>query len=43
LFIKRMDSKVYRNQSGDQILPAQNDFFRRMQITTDIDCRNTVN
>jgi type IV pilus assembly protein PilW len=43
LFIKRMDSKVYRNQSGDQILAAQNDFFRRMQITTDIDCRNTVN
>jgi type IV pilus assembly protein PilW len=43
LFIRQLDSQVFRNQSGDQILPAQNDFFRRMQITTDIDCRNTVN
>ena len=43
LFVRQLDSQVFRNQSGDQILPAQNDFFRRMQITTDIDCRNTVN
>ena len=43
LFIRRRDTKVYRNQSGDQILGAQNDFFRRMQVTTDIDCRNVAN
>jgi len=42
-FIKRTDSQVYRNQSGDIILPSQNDLFRRMQITTDIDCRNAIN
>lgn len=46
LFIKRTDEKVYRNLSGDIILDKSGgnaDLFRRMQIATDIDCRNAVN
>jgi type IV pilus assembly protein PilW len=39
-FIRHTDSKVYRNRSNDEILPAQNDNFRRMQATTEIECRN---
>ena len=40
MFINHRDAKTYRNRSGDTILPAQNDDFRRMQVTTEIDCRN---
>jgi type IV pilus assembly protein PilW len=34
------DNNVYRNQQGDEILPAQNDTFRRLMMTTTITCRN---
>jgi type IV pilus assembly protein PilW len=34
------DTTVYRNQQGDIILPAQNDTFRRLMMTTTITCRN---
>ena len=34
------DNQVYRNQQGAVVLPAMNDTFRRMAITTDIKCRN---
>ncbi len=41
MFINHTDRKVYRNRfGGDTILPAQNDDFRRIQVTTEIDCRN---
>lgn len=40
MFINHTDAKIYRNRSGDTILPAQNNDFRRMQVTTEIDCRN---
>jgi len=40
LFSRHTDSTIYRNRSNDVILPAQNDQFRRMQMTTEIDCRN---
>jgi type IV pilus assembly protein PilW len=51
LFINHRDSKVYRNRprdtdgdgiadTADVILPARNNDFRRMQVTTEIDCRN---
>jgi type IV pilus assembly protein PilW len=51
LFINHRDSTVYRNRprdtdgdgvpdTADTILPAQNNDFRRMQVTTEIDCRN---
>ena len=51
LFINHTDSTVYRNRprdtdgdgtpdTADIILPAQNNDFRRMQVTTEIDCRN---
>ena len=40
LFVRHTDSTVYRNRSSDTILAAQNDVFRRMQITTEIYCRN---
>ena len=34
------DNQVYMNQQGAIVLPAMNDTFRRMAITTDIKCRN---
>ena len=40
LFINHTDGKTYRNRFGDIILPPQNNDFRRMQVTTEIDCRN---
>ena len=40
LFINHTDGKTYRNRSGAIILPPQNNDFRRMQVTTEIDCRN---
>lgn len=40
LFFRRTDSKVYRNRFNEIILPAQHDNFRRMQVTTEINCRN---
>ncbi len=39
-FVRYTDSNVYRNRNNDIILPAQNDVFRRMQLTSEIDCRN---
>ncbi|MCP4629391.1 MAG: prepilin-type N-terminal cleavage/methylation domain-containing protein [bacterium] len=39
-FVRFTDSNVYRNRNNDIILPAQNDGFRRMQLTSEIDCRN---
>ena len=40
LFNIQTDNQVYRNQQGAVVLPAMNDTFRRMAITTDIKCRN---
>jgi type IV pilus assembly protein PilW len=40
LFNRQMDTRTYRNQQGQVILPAQNDFFRRMIVTSEIKCRN---
>ena len=40
LFFRHTDSTTYRNRSNDVVLSAQNDQFRRMQMTTEIDCRN---
>lgn len=37
------NTTVYRNQQGDVILPAQNDSFRRIRMTTSITCRNLAN
>jgi len=34
------DNQGYRNQQGAVVLPAMNDTFRRMAVTTDIKCRN---
>ena len=34
------DNQVYRNQQGAVVLPAMNDTFRRMAVTSDIKCRN---
>lgn len=34
------DATDYRNQQGTVILPAQNDGFRRLLLTTTIACRN---
>jgi type IV pilus assembly protein PilW len=39
-FNRQIDNQVYRNQQGAVVLPAMNDTFRRMAITTDIKCRN---
>ncbi len=39
-FNRQTDNQVYRNQQGAVVLPAMNDTFRRMAITTDIKCRN---
>lgn len=35
-----VDDKIYRNQQGQVILPAQNDRFRRNILTTEVSCRN---
>ena len=43
LFFRRNDSTVYRNRFNEIILPAQNDNFRRMQVTTEVDFRNIGN
>jgi type IV pilus assembly protein PilW len=46
LFIRHTDTQVYRNQSGDVILDKSGgnaDEFRRMQLTTEVDCRNVMN
>jgi type IV pilus assembly protein PilW len=40
LFNIQTDNQVYRNQQGAVVLPAMNDTFRRMAVTTDIKCRN---
>ena len=39
-FNRQIDNQVYRNQQGAIVLPAMNDSFRRMAMTTDIKCRN---
>jgi len=39
-FRRQIDNQVYRNQQGAIVLPARNDTFRRMAITSDIMCRN---
>ena len=40
LFNRHTDSRIYRNQQNQIILPAQDDNFRRMIITSEIKCRN---
>lgn len=40
LFNRQTDNQTYRNQQGQVLLPAPNDLFRRMIITSDIKCRN---
>ena len=40
LFNQQTDTQTYINQQGQVILPARNDLFRRMVITSDIKCRN---
>ncbi len=39
-FNRITDVTVYRNRSGDFLFGPTGDFFRRMQVTTEIDCRN---
>jgi type IV pilus assembly protein PilW len=39
-FFRQRDNRNYANRSNDVILPAQADNFRRMQATTEVDCRN---
>ncbi len=39
-FDRYTDRNTYRNRNDDIILPAQNDEFRRMQLISEIDCRN---
>ena len=34
------DTRVYTNQQGDTILPAQNDNIRRTVLTSEVRCRN---
>ena len=40
LFNRHTDNRIYRNQQDQIILPAQNDNFRRIIITSEIKCRN---
>jgi type IV pilus assembly protein PilW len=40
LMRKRTDSTTYTNQQGTVILPAQNDNFRRIRLTTAVKVRN---
>jgi len=40
LLRKRKDSSTYRNQQGTVILPAQNDNFRRIRLTSEVKVRN---
>jgi type IV pilus assembly protein PilW len=40
LFHRQTDIRFYRNQQNQIILPPQNDNFRRMIITSEIQCRN---
>jgi len=35
-----LDDQDYMNQQGAVILPAQNDRFRRIVLSTDVFCRN---
>ena len=37
------DATAYQNQQGDEILAAQNDSFRRLLLTTTINCYNLNN
>jgi type IV pilus assembly protein PilW len=37
---QNLDDKDYMNQQGGVILPAQNDRFRRIVLSTDVLCRN---
>jgi type IV pilus assembly protein PilW len=39
-FRRQTDNQIYRNQQGAIVLPAMNDQFRRMAMTSDIKCRN---
>jgi hypothetical protein len=39
-FNRITDVTVYRNRFGDLLFGPTGDFFRRMQVTTEIDCRN---
>ena len=38
--IRHVDDNVYTNQQGDVILGQQNDAFRRMRLSAEINCRN---
>lgn len=40
LMRKRTDNTIYKNQQGTIILPAQNDNFRRIRLTTAVKVRN---
>lgn len=40
IFNRQTDTQNYMNQRGQVILPAPNDRFRRMVISSDIKCRN---
>ncbi len=40
MFFRQTDNQTYLNQQGTIVLPARNDQFRRMAVTTDIKCRN---
>jgi type IV pilus assembly protein PilW len=35
-----VDNRNYLNQQGEEILPQQNDAFRRLMLTTEVKCRN---
>ena len=40
LSYKTTDNRTYQNQQGQVVLPAQNDNFRRLILTSNIYCRN---
>jgi len=37
---QKVDTKIYRNQQDQVVLPSQNDRFRRNILTTQVSCRN---
>lgn len=42
LSYKTTNTRTYQNQQGQVVLPAQNDNFRRLILTSNIYCRNMV-
>jgi type IV pilus assembly protein PilW len=38
--VNTVDNRSYKNQQGTVILPAQNDHFMRLMVSTEVKCRN---